>query len=232
MKKIFINFGLLISGFAFSQNVGIGTVNPSSSLHVKTDNNYILRVRNAVNTSDTNWTIKSADGQGTFNKVPTGVFRSTVVFPLSAASITISTSATSWQNTGIAISVPPGKWNITGTIVLNPSSSITSETTSAYNCRISLANDGTSTSKTTDFIAAEDYSLASNGEMFGRLLGPLPKDYVSGNMFINNTLSTNKTYYIIANIERVNGNSTVNFKDFGLETTPENQLYAMPINEN
>lgn len=231
MKTTFIYLGLFFTSLASAQNIGIGTVSPSSTLHVKTNNDYILRVRDAVTTTDANWTIKSADGFGTFNKVATGVFRSTVVFPLSATGVTISTVAPNWQNTGIPISVPPGKWNITGTLVLTPSSSISSQTDSAYNCRVSLADDASSTTATSDFISAENYS-AGKGEMFGRLLGPLPKDYVSGNMFIYNPSLTNKTYYILANIERISGSSTVNFKDFGLKTTPENQLYAMPINEN
>lgn len=215
--------------------VGIGTNSPTATLHVKTDNNYIMRLEDKVNTNNNNWTITSKDTNGTFEKTETGDFRRTVVFKLPTTGAIISTLNPIWQATGIKITIPSGKWMVTGSIALIPNSDLAANGNVAYQCRMTLSDDISNIAPSIDLIGA--YPNPGSGLMYGRLAAPLPKDLVVGNIMINNTSLTAKDYYIIANIERIGIPATGDlanlvFKDFASDTIPENQLYAIPINDN
>src|SRR5690606_13610825 len=104
--------------------------NPTATLHVKTENEYILRVEDGVDTSTSFYTIQSSDEFGTFKKVATDVFRRVQLSSLPDTGTLISTLAPLWQTTNVSITVPPGKWQITGAVALYPSVDMSSNSTS------------------------------------------------------------------------------------------------------
>src|SRR5690606_9053417 len=89
---------LLFSVPLFAQ-VGVGAENPTATLHVKTENEYILRVEDGVDTSTSFYTIQSSDEFGTFKKVATDVFRRVQLSSLPDTGTLISTLAPLWQTT-------------------------------------------------------------------------------------------------------------------------------------
>ena len=234
--KIYLNIISLIIGIQISYaQIGIGVTNPSSSLHIKSDNNYIMRLEDNINTSNNNWTIISKDTNGTFQKAETGDFRRTIIFNLPVTGATISTLSPIWQATEIKVKVPPGKWMVTGSIALIPNSSLATNGNVAYQCRMTLSDGITDIAPSSDLIGA--YPNTGSGLMYGRVASPLPKDLVVGNIMIENKNLTTKDYYIIANIERIGvpaiGDlANIVFTNFASSSIPENQLYAIPINDN
>ena len=233
-NKLYILLAIVIGYKAYSQNVGIGTTAPTKSLHVKTDNTYILRLEDAVNTDDTNWTIVSADNVGTFKKTPTEIFRSTTIITLPSSGATVSTAYPAWQATGIKITIPPGKWNLNGWMALIPSQDITTYGDVGFVGRFTIADTASGVMPSADLIGA--YPNSGTGYLLGKVVAPVPKEMASGIIFINNTSTSPKDYYFIANIERNIGThaslSTVNFMNFGSGNVPENEIYVMPINDN
>lgn len=226
MKKNIILFSLgLSSAVLFSQtgNVGIGTENPSATLHLKTNNQYILRIEDAVDTSTSFYTIQSSDDKGTFKKVPTDVFRKVQILMLPNIGQTVVVTSPNWGITPISITVAPGKWQITGSLVLRPSASIGAN--GVLKCRMSVADTSSSTIPSSDIIAD---TTTGNGFFEGSYYSPSTHEIMKGNIYINNSSGGNKTYYFIANIERINATS-INFSNFGSSTEPENQIFAIPI---
>ena len=233
-NKLYILIAIISSYIVHSQKVGIGTTTPTKNLHVKTDNPYILRLEDTVNTDDTNWTITSKDNVGTFQKVATEIFRSTTVVDLPVAGSTISTAYPAWQATGVKITIPPGKWNLNGCMALIPNQDITTYGDVGFVGRFTIADTASGLTPSADLIGA--YPNSGTGYFLGKVVGPMPKEIASGIIFINNTSSIPKDYYFIANIERNIGThtelSSVSFINFGSDNVPENQFYVMPINDN
>lgn len=227
MKKISTLVGLMISILTFAQQplTGIGTQSPTASLHVVSDNEYILKLEDNINTATSFYTIQSADNVGTFKKTPTEVFRKVQLAEFTTEGSIISTAAPSWQVTSLNITLPPGKWQITGTIVLYPSEDLSQNSNIVANCQLSISDNISSTSPSNDII-----SDGGMGQRYflGSYYSPSTYETMKGNIYVNNTGLTNKTYYFIANIQRINS-TTINFKEFGSKNHLENQIFALPI---
>ena len=227
MKKIFSLSTLIVALVVNAQagNVGIGTTTPTATLNVKTDNQYILRQEDGVDTSSGNYTIQSADNSGTFQKVPTDVFRSVQLTTLPTTGATISTVNPSWQTTTMSITLPPGKWQVTGALVLRPSVDLSGNSNTVLNCKLSVADTSTGTAPSNDIVTG---ALMGNGYFYGSYYSPSEYQMMKGNIYVNNSTTASKTYYFIANIGRIN-NTTANFSNFGSSTELENQIFALPI---
>ncbi|GEN69172.1 hypothetical protein [Chryseobacterium rhizosphaerae] len=208
-----------------SGNVGIGTTSPTATLHVKTSNPYILRIEDNVNTSSSNYTIQSSDNKGTFEKVATNKFRKVQIFPLTTGT-SINTLYPLWQSTSIIITLQPGRWIVTGVVLLKASTSL-SGSNKALIGRATFSDVIGGVNPSLDI---EGANSGTSGQAYfkGALVAPLPYDLMLGNIIINNNTSTNKSYYMIANIEKIGG--LENFINFGASTEKQNQIYAIPIN--
>lgn len=227
MKTLYFFSSIVFCGILNAQtgNVGIGTTSPTATLHLKSENQYILRQENAVNTSNSNYTIQSSDNLGTFTKVPTDVFRSVEIVNLPSSGSVVSQVNPGWQPTVINITLPPGKWQITGALVLRPSTSLATNSNTVLNCKLSVADTNTATIPSSDIVTG---TVFGQGYFYGSYYAPSEYNMMKGNIYVNNSSATSKTYYFIANIGRIN-NTTINFTNFGSSTELENQIFALPI---
>lgn len=228
MMKNILSLATLAIGLVLSAqtgNVGIGTTSPTATLHVATTNQYILRQEDAINTSNANYTIQSADDFGTFQKVPTDVFRSVQLTTLPSAGATVSQTNPSWQTTTMSITLPPGKWQITGALVLRPSVDLSGNSDTVLNCKLSVADTNAGVIPSNDIVTG---ALTGSGYFYGSYYSPSEYQMMKGNIYVNNSSNASKTYYFIANIGRIN-NTTANFSNFGSSAELENQIFALPI---
>lgn len=213
--------------YAQSGNVGIGTTTPTATLHLKSTNTYILRQEDNVNTSNGNYTIQNGDALGNFKKVPTGVFRSVQMVSLPAIGSTVSQIDPNFQTTTLNILLPPGKWQITGALVLRPSVDLSKNSTMVLNCKLSVADTNTSTTPSNDIITGSTFG---SGYFYGSYHAPSEYNMMKGSIYINNTTLSDKRYYFIANISKINNNvSNPNFTNLGSSAELENQIFALPV---
>ncbi len=206
-------------------NVGIGTTTPTATLHVKTNNPYIIRQEDNVDTSTGNYTIQSADNFGTFQKVPTDVFRSIQLVTLPSTGSTITQLDPNWQTTVLSITLPTGRWQITGAVVMRPSTDLSANSIIVVNCKLSVADTSSSTMPSNDIINGAQFG---KGYFLGSYYAPSDYEIMKGNIYVNNSSGAPKTYYFIANISRVNTGS-VTLSNLGSSSEPENQIFAIPI---
>lgn len=212
--------------FIFSQggNVGIGTVNPTATLHVSTNNEYVIRMEDAVDTSSGSYTIQSSDNLGTFVKIPTDVFKKVQIATLPSSGSIVSQPDNSWQTTAISISLPPGKWQITGALVIRPSVNLSTDSSIVLKSKLSVADTSSSITPSNDIITDSTFG---QGYFLGSYYAPEEYGIMKGNIYINNITGSTKTYFFIANINRIN-TTTVNFTNFGASSELENQIFALP----
>lgn len=227
MKKLstIVFLAWAFSTYAQTGNVGIGTTSPTTTLHVKGDAKYIIRQEDGVNTSTSFYTVQSEDEFGTFKKVPTDVFRGIQIVKLPTAGSTINQVGPGWQSTLIQIALPPGKWQITGAVVLRPTIDLSKNSNTVLNCQFSVADSPTGLVPSKDIITG---ATSGKGYSYGSYYSPSTYQMMKGNIFVSNSSGATKTYYFIANINRIN-NSSAGFTNFGSASEPENQIFALPI---
>lgn len=227
MKLLYLSVVCCLISFTKAQsgNIGIGTTEPSATLHLKTDNPYILRIEDNLNTATSNFLIQSVDNKGTFQKTATNKFRRVQVSQLGTG-VSLSTLYPLWQTSTVAITLPPGRWVVTGVILLKPSS-VLSGSSKALTARATFSDTNGGTTPSAD-IEGESSGVSGLAYFKGTLNAPLSYDLMLGNIIINNTTIGNKSYYMIANIEKQGG--TENFINFGSSIEKQNQIYAIPLN--
>lgn len=226
-----INFSaVLFSIAAFSQtgNVGIGTANPTASLHVKTENEFVLRVEDNINTDFGDYVLTSADTKGTFLKKQTNAFKTAFVIPLPATGTDITTASPNWQSTAVTFEIPNGRWSIVANFLLKCKENISANTNTAIIVKASLADFG-STTPSNDIEGNTIASTMGTGTFEGLFNMPVNKGLLTGSIVINNTGDTKK-YTIIANKNYFGENKTCTIGNLGNTVDPQNILYALPLN--
>jgi hypothetical protein len=129
----------------------------------------------------------------------------------------LTVNCMSWQYLNSYIDLPPGKWVVYSVQLLSPS---TISTTGSIWVRTTLSDNSSC-------------NPAASSDIIGSTLisGLLPHDarysLVSGQIFINNTSGSVKTYYYCGCKEPYNGYNA-NLVNFSTTGWGENQLYALP----
>lgn len=231
MKKII--FILLAPIFSFAQtgNIGIGTTTPSATLHVKTDNEYILRVEDGTNTDNNNFIITSSDNNGTFLKQQADIFRSPIVAILPSTNSTINSSS-SYQTTSVSINLPFGRWAVTGTLINKCTiHTNTNALPTAYKFESTFADDSASIIPTVDIEGNTKGSTGGSSVFKGILSTPEKYSTQNGIIVINNTSTSSftKTYYLIVKTTQNGTASSCNLSNYGSSSEPQNMIYAIPL---
>ena len=231
MKKYLVILSTLISSLIFSQtgNVGIGTVTPTASLHVKTSNEYIIRLEDNVNSDFGNYVIVSNDTNGTFKKQATNAFKTAYTVPLPATGVDITTQSPTWQTTNTTIQIPNGRWSVVVNLLLKCKENIASKTNTAIIVKATLADSGSLT-PTNDIEGNSLGSTTGTGVYEGVFNMPVNKGLIAGSIVINNTGNV-KTYQLIANKNYFGTNESCTISNLGSNTDPQNIIYVLPLNQ-
>ena len=231
MKKLVIPV-LLISALAGAQtgNVGIGTTSPTASLHVKTGNEFIMRLEDGVNTDYGNYVIQSADAVGTFKKVATDAFKTAFLMELPVTGSSLSSNSSTWNATNITFDIPNGRWLVVANLLLKCSEDFTADGT-AYTVSATIA-DQNGTVPTGDIEGNSYGAYSSSAGIFeGTFNLPMNKGMLAGSIVINNTGAL-KTYKILVKKQKMgsnNSNTDCTLTNFGGSGEPQNILYALPL---
>ena len=231
MKKNILLLLLPIVGLAQSGNVGIGTTSPTNTLHVKSLNQYILRIEDVTNTDNNNFIITAKDALGTFQKTQADIFRSPLVvaLPISTSNIVYNT-ANPYQKTTVSISLPNGRWAVSGTFLIKclaPTTDNTNPTT--YTTEATFADTASSIIPSADIEGNTKGSTSGNGIFKGVLSTPEKYNIQTGIIILNNSTLSSKTYYLIVKSLKNGNASNCNLVNYGASVEKENQLYALPL---
>ncbi len=233
MKKLTI-LSILISPFFYGQNdkVGIGTDEPTATLHVKTkdDVEYIMRLEDSQDTRYGDYVVTSSDNLGTFKKTQTNAFKTTFVVSLPTTGTNITTAAPGWQTTGLTFEIPNGRWTIVTNLLLKCQQDVSSRNNNAVLVKATLADEGTLV-PSGDIEGNTPGSKTGTGIYQGVLNTPLNKSLLTGSIIINNT-GTKKNYTLIANRTYL-GDSGLNctISNLGIRSETQNIIYAIPLNQ-
>ncbi|UOE39360.1 hypothetical protein [Chryseobacterium oryzae] len=234
MMKYYLSCSALLFCMLFSkaQNIGIGTTNPTSNLHIKSDKDYILRIIDGTNTDNEQFAIAAADATGLLVKTPTTVFKKIAISTLGASGVTLATEDT-WEDTGTTISLEVGRWLVQTAIAIEPSADVSSfiGDYSKYITVLGSLADSTGALVPTQNIEGDSKgTFGGNGLFRGILETPSTIGVMKGLIVINNNSGSTKTYRLIAKLQRGSaGLSAINIKEFAKITKAQNLLFALPF---
>lgn len=202
-----------------TNNVGIGTLSPSTKLHVNSNSNPAFRL---VDGTESNGKVLTSDAVGNASWQTIAVKQ--ILGNLPSTGPNITTNNTMTLINGASITLPPGKWIVSlGTNAgIGGSTPITSDVGLWFNATLSSSSTSVNTS---------DVVNTSSGTHIGGALGRgMIKTLVSGNIVINNTSTNNKTYYLWASREAVGGSSSLGWTNAFGNAYWERWFYAIPVN--
>ncbi len=205
-----------------SGNVGIGTNNPSTKLHLVTGGT-TASPKSALTISDGNEgynKVLQSDANGLAHWVTYAPGAEIGVFD--SDGVNIPPLASTYYNTKSYISLLPGKWVIIFTLII---SNTYTGTTPAKGTRIfvntSIADgSSSSTSISSDIIGS---SVFSNSVILGQ------KGSITGRCIVNNSSSSTKNYYIIAGKVQTTA-SNITLPNIG-KNTGESSFFAFRVKE-
>lgn len=230
MKKTAIIISVIFAGStaaAQTGNVGIGTTAPTANLHIKTDNEFVMRVEDGTNTDYADYVVISEDDKGTFKKQQVNAFRTAYTVALPASSNNITSS--SWQDTGVTVNVQNGRWSVVANLVLKCTEDMSSNTNTAIIVKASLADPTGTLTPSPDIEGNTEGSTAGTGIYQGTFNLPLNKGLLTGSIVVNNSGDV-KNYRLIANKDYYGTNVTCTIYQLGRSDEKQNIIYALPLN--
>lgn len=195
-----------------SGNVGIGTVTPSRKLEVVSSTSPALRIEDG--TQQPGYVLMSdVNGNGSWKSLTTAIIGD---FPSSGYFGSVATSVADPKYVGISLNLPPGKWLVLTNIQLVA----TPAPTGGNGAWVRLQWSKTQNTANTSGISG---SLNS---------GVLLSQYgiATGASIINNTDSTNTTYYLNLSGTDLYGNYNGNWFGLGANSWKGNSIIAYPAN--
>ncbi len=189
-------------------NVGIGTTNPTRKLEIISTSSPAFKLNDGsqgegyVLTSD-------ANGNGSWKATQKPILANW-------SSTGISTPVENVSYTGTSITLPPGRWLIFTNIILaaNPNP------VSGQGIWVRLSWSSTQPNYT--------YSGGTGNLNSGTLISSFGLS--SGTTLINNSTSSDKTYYLFNNIPTITGNYVGVWNNLGSSSWAENSIIAYPAN--
>ena len=126
------------------------------------------------------------------------------------------------QSTGASITLPPGKWSVQINVLASGSNPPNENQATWIRMHLSDVAGGSATS---------DRVTGTGLQVVGNLIGPSIYTMVSGAIVINNTGSSNKTYYLVkGRQDNFPGSYSLNFSGLGNAAASENTIVAYPMN--
>lgn len=191
---------ILLNPDSTNKNVGIGTYEPTTKLHINSASSPGLRI---VDGTQKDGYVLTSDANGNSSWKPAATKQILGILPTTGP--TISTNNTMTLISGATITLPVGKWIVSiGTNAgIGGSTPITNDVGLWFNATLSTSN---STVVNTDVVTS-----ASGAYVGGALGRGMIKTMVNGNIVIHNTSGANKTYYLWASREAVGGTSSLSW---------------------
>ena len=213
-------------------NVGIGTGSPAQKFEIHTGGTVSAPVTGFRLNDGTQATGKviTADANGVGNWQYPRVTR--LVGTLGAGASVNFASYPTAAYTGSTIVLPPGKWQVSAAMIF--SLGVTTCTLTATDwvwLKTTFSDSSTSATPSPDIIGSTLISCLFSGPKSSSI--SFKYDNVSGSVIINNTSSTNKTYYYwvhsgISDRPAPTGTCT-SFQAFGGTSLSENNIIAIPL---
>ena len=207
------------AGIFTGGNVGIGTINPSRTLHVNSTTAGAVRI---VDGTQGNGRVLTSDATGVATWQSTGI--DNVVGVLSGTGVNIAYNQTvNFLQTGSYITLPPGRYAVNVTMLLaRNTTSLPSPNNSFFWVRSSFSDSaGVNPVSSPDIVGS---TLAS-----GNFGGTSVYAMLNGTIIINNSTAGNKTYYYVAG-RTVFSNTTETLTGFGSTYWAENNIIAYRLN--
>lgn len=191
-----------------SGNVGIGTTSPTRKLEVVSTTSPSLRINDGSQQAGY-YLISDANGNGSWKSLTASI---TANFPLSGYSGAVNSTGYS----GVSITLPPGQWLILTNMLLKA----TNQPSGGNGAWVRLQWSRTQGSSNTSGISG---SLNS-----GIFVAPF--GLATGSSIINNSASSNTTFYLNLSGTDIFGSYTGNWDNLGSSNWTENSIIAYPAN--
>lgn len=243
--KLSLLFCTIIWITSAAQNgVGIYTNNPTNTLHIKSDKDYIFNLPDLASTvAGEEKVIVSNDNFGTVSAKTTNIFKNIIFANLPATASPISLENETFVFTTITIGLPKGRWAVIANILLELEGETSLSTTNAisYIAEGTLGPNSTALADAnysiyiedndpiTDTSALADYGY---GLFKGVIKAPLPKAIFKGTIIVNNSIYRQYRLHIRFKRETTSDAPTTTHRlaNFGNINIKENQIYAIPLN--
>ncbi|MCT2409307.1 hypothetical protein NZD88_17295 [Chryseobacterium antibioticum] len=208
-----------------SGKIGIGTENPSATLHIQ-GTNPSFRLEDGTQGTDK---VLTSDANGNARWTSSSATKAPIAVDLPSAGVDV-TSLNTWFNTNISITLPPGKWllNMGTTLSTTPlgSSPAPLNTDGQLWNIASISNSNSSYTVSSDIMTTISGSQVAGSHSRGDHIST-----ISGTIAINNTSTSNKTYYLwVQSLAFGTVPSSFRWRNaFGSQYL-ERWFYASPIN--
>ena len=245
--KINLNliFCLLNITFSLAQSgVGINTSNPTNNLHIKSSQDYIIKLPDLASTvTGEEKVIVSSDIYGTVDAKTTNIFKNIIFGNLPGTASVLSMESSTFIPTTITIGLPKGRWAVIANILLelegetslNNTDGISYTVEGTLGANVSSGSEVTyspyieNNDPTTSNVNLEDYGY---GLFKGVIKAPLPKAIFKGAIIVNNNIYRQYRLHIRFKRESTSTAPTTTHRlgSFGSTYIKENQIYAIPLN--
>ena len=212
-------FGSVRAMSVTNGNVGIGTTNPSTLLHVNTATPGAVRIEDGTQANNKVLT-SDANGVGTWKAI--GI--DNIIADLSLVSgINISyTETANFRQTGASIKLPPGRYAVNVSMLLSTVPGFYTNSNEAFWVRSTFSDSNGINPTPSAYIVGS--TLVS-----GNLIPSTLYSLITGMVVINNNTLTTRTFYYVAG-RVVTNNSTRTIANFGGNYWAENNIIAYRLN--